>query len=61
MVAQVSEPAVSRVSKPAGGSTFLALPIWKSAIQQTWKSAPQLPNRFGIQLTFGENLQRFSS
>lgn len=38
-VAQVSKPAVSRVSKPAGRPKSSALPIWKSRTQQTWKSA----------------------
>ncbi len=40
-VAQASEPAVSQVSKPAARCNVLALPIWKSAIQQVWK--PALP------------------
>jgi hypothetical protein len=38
-VAQVSKPAVSRVSKPADQSAFDALPTWKSATQQVWKPA----------------------
>src|SRR5437879_66407 len=38
-VAQTSKSAVSRVSKPAGGTTFHSLPTWKSAIQQVWKPA----------------------
>src|SRR5207302_5316171 len=38
-VAQTSQSAVSRVSKPANRVTSLAPPIWKSAIQQVWKPA----------------------
>lgn len=39
LVAQVSKPAVSPVSKSAGATFLRALRIWESAIQQTWKSA----------------------
>jgi hypothetical protein len=44
-VAQTSQSAVSRVSKPARATNFnhsrpfQTLPIWKSAIQQVWKPA----------------------
>ena len=38
-VAQVSKPAVSRVSKPADRTTSNAAPILKSATQQVWKPA----------------------
>src|SRR5439155_7156262 len=38
-VAQTSQSAVSRVSKPANCATLPAPPIWKSAIQQVWKPA----------------------
>jgi len=37
--AQVSEPAVSPISKSAGCGISLDLQVWKPAIQQTWKSA----------------------
>jgi len=40
-VAQTSKSAVSRVSKPAAGTTADVLPTWKSAIQQVWKPALQ--------------------
>ena len=39
LVAASPRCAVSRVSKPAGGTTSHAPPIWKSAIQQVWKPA----------------------
>jgi hypothetical protein len=42
-VAQVSKPAVSPTSKPAGDRLSNAARIWKSATQQTGKSA--LPSR----------------
>jgi hypothetical protein len=42
-VAQTSKSAVSRVSKPADGTTADALPTWKSPIQQVWKPALQRP------------------
>ena len=44
-VAQVSQPAVSPVAQPADRRPFAASgichapPVWKPAIQQTWKSA----------------------
>jgi hypothetical protein len=34
---------VSRVSKPADGTTTGVLPTWKSAIQQVWKPALHRP------------------
>ncbi len=40
-VAQTSQSAVSRVSKPAGLTMSSALPIWNSAIQRVWKPALQ--------------------
>src|SRR5439155_4710673 len=39
LVAAWPRCAVSRVSKPAGGTISHAPPIWKSAIQQVWKPA----------------------
>src|SRR5208283_6111120 len=42
-VAQTSKSAVSRVSKPADGTTAGVQPTWKSAIQQVWKPALQRP------------------
>src|SRR5580765_3017840 len=41
LVAQTSESAVSRVSKPAACSTLYVPPSWKSATQQTRRSALQ--------------------
>src|SRR6058998_1598551 len=38
-VAQVSKPAVSRISKSASALTKDGLPTGKSAIQQVWKPA----------------------
>src|SRR5438132_11280484 len=38
-VAQVSKPAVSRISKSASALTKDGLPTEKSAIQQVWKPA----------------------
>jgi hypothetical protein len=58
-VPQTSKSAVSRVSKPAGRSPFQcarhfhAQPIWKSAIQQTWKSAVRAA-AFSLIWTFQE-------
>ena len=46
LVAQVSKPAVSPICRSAGATFLRALRIWKSAIQQTWKSA--LPMRRGV-------------
>src|SRR5438046_9757810 len=40
-VAQVSKPAVSRISKSASAMTKDGLPTGKSAIQQVWKPALQ--------------------
>jgi hypothetical protein len=39
-VAQVSKPAVSPISKSAGLSVSGDLWVWKSTIQQAWKSEP---------------------
>ena len=39
IVAQVSKPAVSPISKSAGRATSRGQRVWKPAIQQTWKSA----------------------
>jgi hypothetical protein len=38
-VAQVSKPAVSLTSKSAERRSSYHLPVWKPAIQQTWKAA----------------------
>src|SRR6266852_3092636 len=38
-LSQISQSAVSRVSKPADRASGHAAPIWKSPIQQVWKPA----------------------
>jgi len=40
LVAQVSKPAVSPISKSARRPNAHGSQVWKAAIQQTWKSAP---------------------
>ncbi len=39
IVAQVSKPAVSPISKSAASESSRGVRVWKPAIQQTWKSS----------------------
>ena len=65
-VAQTSQSAVSRVSKPADGESFCALrrtrvqPTWKSAIQQVGKPALRADSgptsEFGLSCAFQNSI-----